>query len=31
MGANNAWSESYMKLKPLDESGHREIYSVIEQ
>ena len=29
MGNNKQWQEWYMKLMPLVESGHREIYSVI--
>lgn len=30
MGTNKAWQEWYMKLMPHVESGHREIYTVIE-
>ena len=30
MGNNKAWQEWYSKLMPHVESGHREIYSVIE-
>lgn len=30
MGSNKAWQEWYGNLVPLVESGHREIYTVIE-